>query len=487
VYIVVWHLQAVNMKTLKRILLPVLLLLVVIISSCKKEKQAPLILPEGNQWILDSMKVYYYWNEQLPERPVANSNPITFFKQLINPSDRFSFMEDPANPATEYSSFGYYGFEYALVELPAFPGRLLGVITLVVPDGPAAKKGLKRGDFIGAVNGVALNAASADGIKKVLKQGAEISLQTVKITNNQLVNDALLSVSYSYFREQPVYLTKLFTNGDKKTGYIFYNTFNEEFDRNILDSIAKFKTKGITDLILDLRYNPGGEVSSAAKIATALAPVNEEQVFLISQANKNGGRFTETFGESIAKTASSPKTFTGVSNSRISIEKLFVLTSPATASSAELLINNLKPYLNVLQIGGKTIGKDMSSFEIYDQRIPKKIAYVLHPLIFKLFNAKLKGDYSTGLIPDYLLDEFSIMPLKEFGDKEEILLKKALEISLGPTYTSSYKVEANSRSSAANLNGRAVFQSSAVRSTMRLPMNTGRPKNGLNFKLNKKK
>jgi len=474
------------MKTLKRNLSSVLLLLVLIILSCKKEKQAPLILPEGNQWILDSMKVYYYWNEQLPERPVANNSPGTFFKALINPSDRFSFMEDPASPATEYSSFGYYGFEYALVELPAFPGRLLGAITLVVPNGPAAKKGLKRGDLFDAVNGVALNATSIDAIKKVLKQGAEISLQTVKIINNQLFNDALISISYSYFREQPVYLARLFTNGDKKTGYIFYNTFNEEFDRNILDSIAKFKTKGITDLIIDLRYNPGGNVSSAAKIATALAPVNEEQVFLISQANKNGGRFTETFGESIAKTGSSPKTFTAVINSRISIEKLFVLTSPATASSAELLINNLKPYLNVLQIGGKTIGKDMSSFEIYDQRIPKKIAYVLHPLIFKLYNAKLKGDYSTGLIPDYLLDEFNVLPLKEFGDKEETLLKKALEISLGAVYTTSYRIEDNARSTAANLNGKAVFQSAAIRSIMRLPMDTGRPKNRLNFKLNKK-
>ncbi|WP_205943482.1 S41 family peptidase [Pedobacter polaris] len=454
--------------------------------SCKKEKQAALILPEANQWILDSMKVYYYWNEQLPKQPEPNNSASLFFQGLRYSADRFSYMEDPAANTTEYSSFAYYGFEYALVQMPAFPGRIFGTVTLVVPNGPAAKKGLKRGDLFSAVNGIEINSSSSNAIKQLLKQGANISLQTLKVVNDQLISGPLFSISYSYFREQPVYLTKIFSNGNKKTGYIFYNNFNDEFDRNILDSIAKFKNKGIKDLILDLRYNPGGAVSSAAKVAAAVVSVNEGEIFLVSQANKNGGRFTDSFGQTIAKGSSLPRTFAEVINSRISIEKLFVLTSSATASSAELLINNLKPYLNVVQIGEKTIGKDMSSFEIYDQRVPKKIMYVLHPLIFKLYNSKLQGDYSAGLVPDYFADEFSTLPLKEFGDKEEILLKKALEVSLGTSPIISSKVASNKVAPILSANTKAVFQSSFARSTTMSPISFGRGKTGLDFKSNKK-
>ena len=457
------------MKFFKKIVLPTFLVISAIVVSCKKNGEAPNILPENNQWILDSMKVYYYWADQLPQRPGANTNSTDFFKSLLNSADRFSYMDDPEHPPTEYSSFGYYGFEYALIEHPAFPGRLLGTVTLVTPGGPAAKQGLRRGDLFLSVNGTEINSATADGIIHTLKQGADIVLQMTTISNGQLINGSALSISHTYFREQPVYLTKLFTNGSKKAGYIYYNGFTQEFDRNILDSIARFKSSGISDLIIDLRYNPGGDVSSAAKIAVALAPVKEGQTFIISQANKNGGQITDSFAQSINKGNSPPRTLPEVSNSRITISKLYVLTSLSTASAAELLINNLKPYLPVVQIGEKTVGKDMSGFEIYDQRTPPKITYLLHPLIFKLYNANKQGNYSQGLIPDYYIDEFSALPLKEFGDKNDLLLKKALELSLGSSLTtSSSRVTSNSEM--LSRRGKAIFQSSAARSAVMSPV-----------------
>lgn len=105
-----------------------------------------------------------------------------------------------------------------------------------------------------------------------------------------------------------------------------------------------------------------------------------------------------------------------------------MLTTASTASAAELLINNLRPYLNVVQIGAKTMGKDMASFAIADFRTPKPINMVLHPLVFKLYNARDIGDYGSGLTPDYPVDEFTVLPLVPFGDPSDPMLKKALEL-----------------------------------------------------------
>jgi C-terminal processing protease CtpA/Prc len=124
-----------------------------------------------------------------------------------------------------------------------------------------------------------------------------------------------------------------------------------------------------------------------------------------------------------------PQLFSEIKSRRLSLEKIIVLTTAATASSAELLINALKPYISVIQIGQNTIGKDMASFAIADERKPALINLVLHPLVFKLYNARGDGDYSGGLVPDHQANEFAALPLKQFGDPADPLLNEALKLS----------------------------------------------------------
>ncbi len=424
---------------------PVILLLAIVLAiySCKKEKEPELILPESNQWILDSMKVYYYWNEQLPAKPEAGNSGTAFFKSLLYSADRFSYIENPDEPRTEYSSFAWYGFEYALVQTESFPGRLLGIITLVVPGGPAAKMGLKRGEIFSSVNNIEITSSTADDINKALKLGNGVQIKLVSIDENALKEGPSVLINYSRFSEKPVYMTRVFANGVKKTGYIFYNLFDGNSDYSMLDSLAKLKSEGISDIILDLRYNPGGDVSSAAKIAAVLSDTKAEQTFVIYQANKNGGHIVSSFQKTMNENSYQPQSFSALKSSQLRLDKVILLTTGATASAAELLINNLKPYANVVQIGQTTIGKDMASFAINDQRVPKQISYVLHPLIFKLYNASGQGDYSNGLAPDYTADEFSALPLKPFGDEQDPLIRKALEVTGIKTTSSSLKVSSS--------------------------------------------
>lgn len=406
----------------------ILVFMLIISIGCKKDNPA-INLTETNRWVLDSMKVYYYWKDQLPGRPQDQASVSSFFKSLLNPADRFSFLVNPDENRKEYSSFAWYGFEYAILENKNSPGQFIGTVTLVVPGGPADDKGLKRGDIFIAVNGTPLTQANLEQVAKLLRLGDGVQLSMANLISGKLVPTSPVDLQYFSHREEPVYLSKVFDVAGKKTGYIFYNQFAGNYDYQILEALGTMRNQGITELVLDLRYNPGGEVSTAAKITGALSTATADQAFVIYQGNSNGGRITSSFQRTINENQFEPQSFTELLSYRLSINRVIVLTSASTASAAELLINNLRPYTSVVQIGGTTMGKDMASFAISDQRNPRQVNIILHPLVFKLYNAQNTGDYPGGLRPDYEADEFSVLPLRPLGDPEDPLLKKALEIS----------------------------------------------------------
>lgn len=375
------------------------------------------------------MKLYYYWHDQLPQSPVNEANKNTFFESLLHTSDRFSYLHDPDEVKDEYSSFAYYGFEYSFITIPQLPGQLIGVVTLVVPGSSGYRAGLQRGDFFSAVNGQAINATTSQNISGVLKRGNGVRLERVKLDDSRFTHLDDLDIPTAHFTENPVYLTKVFASRNKKVGYMFYNYFDGSFDRQLLDSLGKLKSAGISELILDMRYNPGGDVSSAAKIVAALTPVTAEQLFVIYKANRFGGNTNSSFQKTMNENQFLPNDFETVKSYRLSLDRVIVLTTTATASAAELVINCLKPYINVVQIGQTTLGKDMGSFLIDDLRNPKQIKFVIHPLVFKLYNSKSEGDYNNGIKPDYIVDEFASLPLSPIGDSLDPLIQKAMALT----------------------------------------------------------
>jgi len=408
--------------------------IVSIFFSCKKNQEIRTTLSTQQQWVLDSMQVYYYWSEALPRNPVSGNSTVAFFKSILNTEDRFSTITDPSQQNTRYSSFAWYGLEYALLQKKDISDDLIGVITLVVPNGPAAKKGLKRGDVFTKVNNLTIQSSNIEMIKSLLEEGNGINLSISKLGNNQIQPVGDVQLSYTRFAEQPVYTTRVFEDNGRKTGYLFYNRFNGNYDYNILDSLRKLKDAAVSNLIIDMRYNPGGDISSVAKVAAVIANVNAQQVFAIYQANRNGGKQYRSFQDAISENRYQPQDFSELLARRFSLSKVYVLTTGATASAAELLINTLRPFIEVVQVGEKTLGKDMASFAIEDQRKPKIIDLTLYPLIFKLYNSRGEGDYSKGLTPNFIVNELAELPLRQIGDSQDPLIKKALTL-IGHTAT----------------------------------------------------
>jgi len=408
--------------------------IILVLESCKKEDvvfnipTAKDSIQSINKWVLDSMKHYYYHNSLISPAVSLEGSTEAFFNRLVNPADKFSWISNGQNIPAPKNCFDLYGFHYILVENTAYSAdKLLGVMSLVAGESAAERAGFERGFYFSKINGQAITKNNLAAMQTLLNSGNNISITTVSNATGSWVESAPQVLPATVFEERPVYTTRVFEKNAKKTGYIFYRLFNEKFDLDLLNAFDKLKSKNVTELIIDLRYNAGGSVASCAKLCALIGNVKATDVFGIYKGNATLQNVSQTFEKAInASPNSSGKNFATLVSKRLSIQKVYVLSTAVTASAAELLINNLQPYINVVHIGEKTYGKNYAAILISDQRQPKKIAWYMQPIAYKLYNALNKGDYENGLVPTMAVNEFESLPLSKLNSPDDLLVKKAL-------------------------------------------------------------
>lgn len=207
-----------------------------------------------------------------------------------------------------------------------------------------------------------------------------------------------------------------------------YNAFTNEFDAQLNSVFAQFLTDGVTDLVIDLRYNGGGSVRTAIYLASMITGQFTGQTFFTEQWNADrqaefaeDGVFVSSFvngGEAI---------------NSLNLTTVYVLTTSKTASASELVINGLAPYINVVQIGDNTTGKYQASFLMYDSpnfqkstELNPNHTYAMLPLVFQTANADGFTDFEDGLIPDIdQIEDYSNLGI--LGDPAEPLLATAIQ------------------------------------------------------------
>lgn len=384
-----------------------------------------------NKWIYDSMRYYYYWNISIPSRPDYSLSTAAFFRSLLSSQDRFSAVSNRVDIGAVKNTFELYGFHYAVIEHPDLK-TLVGVVTYSAVSTPAYRAGLRRGTCFIKVDDNYITRDGLGNVQALLQSGNTVALTLAEPVNGQWTETEVAAVSSTLITEPAVIQTKVFSWNGIKTGYLFYNGFTEKYDGSMLTAFSKMKQEGVSECIIDLRYNPGGSVSSSAKMAGMLTTIKGTDVYGIFQGNAREGRQTYSM-ERILKTSSSSSgnTLSALITNRLSLQRVFLLTSRATVSAAELLINNLKPYITVIQVGDTTLGKDEASFEISDYRTPRQVEWVIRPIIYKLLNANGKGGYNTGLVPAYQVNELSVFPLPDLGSTDDVLIHKALQLIYG--------------------------------------------------------
>lgn len=386
-----------------------------------------------NRWVLDSMKRFYYWSDAIPARTNYTLYTRQYFSSLLSRTDRFSWISNSRDVQPPSSSYFTYGFHYALVAPSGYDGYV-GVITWVNAGGAAERAGLHRGHYFTEVNGEKISPQNMIAAQEALKQPGYVQITRADAAWKPL--DTLL-LTPGYMNENPVRLTRIFQSGGRITGYLCYNAFNESYDAQLLEAFRKLKEAGAQELVLDLRYNAGGSVASGAKMAAMIsAKLTAGEMYAIYQGNAQEGKKNNTL-QAVLQTSSNSagRVYADLQQGTLSLQRVFILTTRATASAAEMVVNNLKPFLTVVQIGETTTGKDEASFTIVDKRIPKQVEWTLQPIVYKLFNKNGEGGYATGIIPQYAVEETASLPLGDIGNSADPLLKQALTIIYGPSFT----------------------------------------------------
>jgi C-terminal processing protease CtpA/Prc len=387
---------------------------------------------EINDWIQENMEYWYLWSNELPASPDKNQKPDDFFQSLLTDDDRFSWIQDDykelLNSLQGISKEA--GFEFVFYKENGSE-NVVAQILYVKPASPAESAGLKRGDAITYVNGQQLNTSNYRNAIETFS-GSNFSITYLPILIDEAKFDFAKTISLTpvIYSENPNYLSKIIEAGDKKIGYYIYNFFSsgtdadeEKYDREMENIFAEFQAKGITDLVLDLRFNSGGSEVSANNLASLIAPSPADKIFFRREYNKVvEDRIISEAGESFLFSRLNAKTM-NVGN--LLPERVYVLTSSRTASASELIINGLRPYMEVFLIGDVTYGKNVGSISIYDEDNSQN-TWGMQPIIVKVYNSLNESDYSTGFLP-HIKDNDNNQFIYPLGDIREELLSKAIE------------------------------------------------------------
>lgn len=409
------------------------------LSSCGEDRWAGYAeQTQTDRWIDDSMRVWYYWNEEIPHTNQLNyfQAPFTFFASLLSSSDGknstpYSTIDSLTTastrsiPYTDYS----YGFQFTVNRVANNDTALYAHVLYVADNTPASAISLKRGDWIMDMDGEPITSKNYE---KLYGSG---SMQ-LTVGRYDAANDTVIAyegirtiASARAIDDNPVHYKNVYVRGGKRIGYLVYNHFSagatnggEEYDDDLRSASQYFAAQQVDEFILDLRYNNGGLLSCAELLCALLAPA--------SQLGQPLGYLEFNSRISPRQTSFSLNGNLIGSGANLNLNTLYVLTSSQTASASEMVINCLKPFMNVVLIGATTEGKNVGSRAFTS----RELMITMSPIICKIYNAKGESDYETGFTPDITANENSDMAqFLPFGDPDELMLATALEAIAGGT------------------------------------------------------
>jgi len=369
----------------------------------------------------------------------ASDSPESLFESLIherNSVDRFSWITDDYI-ALEQQFSGVSktsGAEFNFYYTPGSSTEVLGIVRLIHPNSSASQTVLKRGQIFTSIDGQPMTESNLADL--LSNDTYSIGLATyddngtTTTTDDQIIStDEMVMLTKTVYNENPIFKNQLITVQDKTIGYLMYNGFVADYDSQLNDVFGEFKGQNIQYLILDLRYNPGGSVNTATELGSMITGIDNE-VFAILKYNSDLESNNSTYD--FSNTLSESET----AINSLGLTTLYVLTSNRSASASEMIINSLRSYIEVIQIGTKTVGKSQASVTIYDSpTFQKKDVnpshfYAMQPLVAITVNKNNEAVPSAGLIPQIEIAE-DISNYGVLGGVSEPLLAAALTEILG--------------------------------------------------------
>ncbi|MFD2288717.1 hypothetical protein GJU39_05375 [Pedobacter petrophilus] len=457
------------------------LLCIGLFMACKKDSAAPEPPPvtataTRDELTKDSIFLYtkelYYWNTSLPTYDAFK--PRSFSS---NEAELYALTQFSSDPSTgrpyEYVN-GTGKPKYSFFEEVTTAGKVAALkadvngtandygfslnyqtttdlrVKYVYPNSPAGLQGLTRGCRITSING-RTNLTYSNATINFLNDAIFGTNPSIALTFVGLDNvTKTVTVSSASYTENPILFTNVYTVGSKKVGYLVFNSFTNNATAALRTMFSNFATQGVTELVVDLRYNGGGYVSTATNMINLAGPQAQNgNVMYTTQYNSflrnlttaqrkssvlahqpllddNGkvqtfttgvnGKYA-TYADLDFSVASTDNIERFVKSGSLNLSRIYFIVTGSTASASELVINSLKPVMDVKIIGETTYGKPVGFFPI---RIDKVDMYVPE---FETKNQAGVGGYYAGLTVDK--EAFEDLT-KAWGDESETLLSYAL-------------------------------------------------------------
>ncbi len=354
-------------------------------------------------FVRDVMQTMYYWYREMPNVQAASFDSPEAYLEAVRykPLDTsFSYISNRAADDAFYSDSQFIGVGLST--------KLLGDqlrVAQVFPDSPASEAGLERGARFLEIAGRTIADYLAKGDLGSAFGPSEIGVSVVAKFLDNTGAERTATLTKRLVTIPTVSSTKVFDVDGKRVGYVHFRNFVTPSTEALNQAFAQLKATGASELVLDLRYNGGGLVSVAQHLGGLIGGARTaSQVFAVFFHNDKNASRNQTLRYEDKPAA-------------LDLTRLTVITTRASASASELIINAARPFLKVMIVGDTTYGKPVGqySYNFCDK--------ALHPVAFQLRNAQDQGDFFNGFAPDCpAADDIEHL----LGDPAEASLAEAL-------------------------------------------------------------
>ena len=432
--------------------------LISVFTSCSKEYELPQELVV-HDFVWKGLNAYYLHQGEITDLADTRFNSDeqlntylssfpdynTLFSNLLISSDVKSTLIEDYNTITNPDTRTGFtnGLEFGVIAEPNHPENVLGYVTHILPNSDAATKNILRGEFFNMIDGAQLTRTN---YQDILLNGLDnLTLEMVNfdgiIVTPNAKNVSLAKQNYTY---SAIFLEKTIPVNSDNIGYLAYNNdFSLNYITDLNNSFLDFKNQNVNELVLDLRHNIGGGsfAKNISQIASMITGQFTDEVLIKEKWNtKAQAWFSVNQPDSLlTKFPTQLNATTSIKSLNLTDVYIILNGSNNTGSSAvELLINSLKPHINVHVIGNQTTGNNTGAITLYNSEdydfTLKNTTHsvAIQPMVLSFFN-KDDQTYENGISPNITLcTNENPLELGALGEPSDPILNRVLNyISTG--------------------------------------------------------
>lgn len=363
-------------------------------------------IEDMRSWVYEGMLDYYLFYDQVDTNVQLddyNSVESLITDLRVAPFDTFSHITDEQSYTAQFEEGVTIGFGWVLTRDDNFDV----FFKMIEPESPLANANVQRGDHLVKINGVdafdyiVAGTEASEALFSFSEEpvSADFTIRSVNgITRT-------ITVEKSEYPIQTVLDTQVVQHLGADIGYLNYYQFLGSSSVELAQAFEALDNADVSELVLDLRYNLGGSVLVSSELGSYIAGNGKtDEPFAIYRPNDKYAEFATEFN------------FMDVANA-LSLNRVFVLQGSSTCSASELIVNGLRPYMEVITIGGTSCGKPYAS-------IPNPYCgKVMNALQLEAVNAAGVGGYYSGIEADCVAEDDISQTL---GDTSENLFSTAL-------------------------------------------------------------